>query len=380
MDTAESCCRHRDGRRAVLRDPVAEVQGRARIAGHDDLLRVLEELPCGEPGRHRDRAEHRPPRRAVASSRLSLRALRPAAWYVPEADDGKDERQGYGDHEHRGKRETPGEQQRHRRQEPRDEQQDRDQGEPGEPRAGRGRAGSGRAGMPPATSRPGASRPAGRLGLPGGLGLPGSFRLGLGDLSRHRLSQCEGLIGPTGQSRRGRPGHLGSLGMLGRLGSLYYLNGPVRSGGPDCLASPSHPRHIIRPGAFIGPARYLARGRLSEVGEVIDLGRAGRFPLVSPPWPGPADRVPGIIGRQADLIQRSRVGAAWLLLRGSGAWGPEQTAESRTHVPHLKGNHGRVVIVVRHERRSRQPRSDRRPGGPLARGTIHRASGKDRIL
>ena len=46
------------------------------------------------------------------------------------------------------------------------------------------------------------------------------------------------------------------------------------------------------------------------------------------------------------------ISAAWpgLLTRRRRTCRPTRSAESRTHVPHHKGNHGGVVIVVRHDR------------------------------
>ena len=55
MRAAEGLQRLRDAGRAVPGDPVGELQVRGGITKHDDLLRILGELPHGEPGGYRDR-------------------------------------------------------------------------------------------------------------------------------------------------------------------------------------------------------------------------------------------------------------------------------------------------------------------------------------
>ena len=62
VGAAEGVQRLRDGQRAMLGDPVAGLQVRARIAQHDERPRSLSgELPAGQPGHHRDRRQQAEP-------------------------------------------------------------------------------------------------------------------------------------------------------------------------------------------------------------------------------------------------------------------------------------------------------------------------------
>ena len=81
---AEVVQRRRDGQRPVARDPVAELEHRARLAQHDDLRRIQPELPRPEPGRDDYRARQAPPAgpRGGGPARLARGGLTRGGWPV----------------------------------------------------------------------------------------------------------------------------------------------------------------------------------------------------------------------------------------------------------------------------------------------------------
>ena len=138
VGAAERRPRLRNRQRPVVGDPVRELHVGRRVAPHDDLLGVIDQLVGAECGRHRDHPGNRPPGRARLLRPLRQGALPPAG-DPAQAEIDEQHRHRHRHHQHQHRREPAGEQQRQPGEQPGHRQQRRQHRQPPQQPPGRAR-------------------------------------------------------------------------------------------------------------------------------------------------------------------------------------------------------------------------------------------------